>query len=224
MSSLNEYVDKIFYINMDADTQRREHLLSGFSRHGIHNSERIPGIEPTPEQIKTYNFFGPFGEHKDDPEVIAKYKKGSTGCLLSHQKAIQLAKERGYTKICILEDDIAFDSDFEELFSKYTQILQERNMTFDIFYLSLANWTHCNGNVPDDKGVIHVCSGGHNAYAYILDAKCFDIILANIEYCRIEIDLLYNNLNMHQMLLSYTVVEDMVHVQDFGSNIRTLAE
>ena len=38
---INNYVDRIFYINMDKDVERNENIIKQFKKHDIWNYERI---------------------------------------------------------------------------------------------------------------------------------------------------------------------------------------
>lgn len=92
MININTYVDKIFFINMDKDTERLNALLEQFKKHNITNYERVSGMVVS--DTEGYELMGPF-DNKCDPE---KYKIGSIGCLLTHKKIIEMAKTRGYKK------------------------------------------------------------------------------------------------------------------------------
>jgi len=84
---LGQFIDKIIYINLDKRTDRREEIEKQLDEYGI-SYERFPAI------------YHPFG---------------IVGCTQSHQAVLRLAKERGYKRVWILEDDFQFLHSREEM-------------------------------------------------------------------------------------------------------------
>lgn len=97
---LDNYFDRIFYINLAKDVERNSRMLEEFSKYNITNFERVEGVvyDSIPERSVWRNFIKP-GD---------KYILGSLGCRDSHLKVVRLAKERGYKRVLIFEDDIIF--------------------------------------------------------------------------------------------------------------------
>ena len=83
---MSHNIDKIFYINLDKRTDRRDEIEYELAKCGI-KAERFTGIY---------------------------YKPGIVGCGKSHLAVIKLAKERGYKNVLILEDDFTFEVSKEE--------------------------------------------------------------------------------------------------------------
>ena len=76
-------LDKIFFINLDHRTDRLSEIREELESRGLAElSERFPAIRH---------------------ETI-----GGVGCGRSHIEVLKLAKERGYSRILILEDDFMF--------------------------------------------------------------------------------------------------------------------
>jgi GR25 family glycosyltransferase involved in LPS biosynthesis len=62
-------------------------------------------------------------------------KAGSAGCCLSHRKAIKLARDRGFKRILLLEDDADFkDSLTDEMDDFLGRFIQDDNV-WDMLYL-----------------------------------------------------------------------------------------
>ena len=120
--TFDSYFDKIFYINLTRDTDRNEHMLREFEKCGIKNFERVEAIAlielPGPDAYR--NFI-----KKDH-----KYIVGGLSCRVSHLKCIQLAKERNYTKVLILEDDVSFPGNPNWLLEKNQATLHEWDMLY----------------------------------------------------------------------------------------------
>jgi GR25 family glycosyltransferase involved in LPS biosynthesis len=170
--NINEYFDKIFYLNLDKDTSRNESILNQFKELNITNFERVPGVEiiniPLREHYR--NFI------KDN----FKYIKGQLGCREAHLKAIQIAKSRGYSKILILEDDITF--------------LENPGALLDI-----NQWLHNDWDMLYFGGLVEpffrnqiVC-----AHAYGVNSTVFDDILQMGVASGMEIDNFYAKVIQH---------------------------
>jgi hypothetical protein len=95
---INKYFDKIFYINLAKDVDRKNNLLSQFNKFGITNFERMEGVSYT--QVPDKNLWRNFNKTDD------KYVLGQLGCRAAKLNIIKLARDRGYSKILIFEDDI----------------------------------------------------------------------------------------------------------------------
>lgn len=78
---MSNYIDKIFYINLDKRIDRREEIENELKQKGL-EGERYSAMY-TPHS-------------------------GIVGCGYSHLNVLKLAKERGYKNVLILEDDFEF--------------------------------------------------------------------------------------------------------------------
>ena len=170
--NINEYFDKIFYLNLDKDTSRNESILNQFKELNITNFERVPGVEIIDIPLREHyrNFI------KDN----FKYIKGQIGCREAHLKAIQIAKSRGYSKILILEDDITF--------------LENPGTLLDI-----NQWLHNDWDMLYFGGLVEpffrnqiVC-----AHAYGVNSTVFDDILQMGVASGMEIDNFYAKVIQH---------------------------
>jgi GR25 family glycosyltransferase involved in LPS biosynthesis len=170
--SIDTYFDKIFYINLRRDTFRNEHIISQFRRFEIMNYERIEAIELSelPSVDKYRNFI------KND----SKYIIGSLSCRISHLKCIRIAKERGYSRILILEDDIEFLENPHQLLTQNQEILNDWDM---LYFGGLIEPFFRNQIV-----------GG---YAYAVKNTLFDDIINMAESSGMEIDNFYAKIIQH---------------------------
>jgi GR25 family glycosyltransferase involved in LPS biosynthesis len=101
-----EDIDKVFYINLENRTDRKELIEKEFEEYGITNYER-------------------FNAHT--------HTNGLVGCGMSHQSVLKIAKERKYKRVLIFEDDFTFlvpKNEFEENMNKL------KNVNFDVCFLS----------------------------------------------------------------------------------------
>jgi hypothetical protein len=170
---LDNYFDKIFYINLKRDVERNSRILEDFSKYNINNFERVDGViyDSIPDRNLWRNF------NKSDE----KYVIGSLGCRDSHLKVISIAKERKYKRILILEDDIRFVVNPNRL--------EFPNMDWDMLYLGGMLEPHFRNQI--------VC-----AFAYGLSERIYDDILNMAIPSGMEIDNFYAKILQHMSLNS----------------------
>ena len=112
---------KIFYINLDKNTDKREHMESLFPE-----AERFSGIYGAHETPQTISYIA--DRTWRDPVLNRRLTNGEVGCILSHIKLWKKCIELNQP-ILILEDDvIALDSNWKEKIQKYFY-------SFDLLYV-----------------------------------------------------------------------------------------
>lgn len=170
--TFDTYFDKIFYINLNRDVQRNESIIAQFNKFGITNYERIEAIElkELPSQEKYRNFI----------KTDFKYTIGQLSCRASHIKCIELAKERNYSKVLILEDDIAFLNNPNHLLTQNSRTLNE----WDMLYFGGLIEQHFRNQI--------VC-----AHAYGVKQTLYDDIINIGESSGMEIDNFYAKIIQH---------------------------
>lgn len=178
--NVNEYFDKILYINMDRDVSRNRSMLDQFEKLGITNFHRIEGsaLISLPQPISHRNFI------KNDE----KYVRGQLGCRQSHLNAIQYAKNQGYQRVLILEDDAEFLVDPSELLTINQEILNDWDM---LYFGGMIE--------PFFRNQI-VCS-----HAYGVAANLYDDILEMGPHSGMEIDNFYAKVIQH-MSYNHTAI------------------
>jgi len=106
--TMSHYIDKIFYINLDKRTDRREEIENELKNYEL-DAERYP--------------------------AILNEASGIVGCSKSHLNVLKLAKERGYKNVLILEDDFEFIVSKEEFEDSLAQFF-ESGLDYDVVMLS----------------------------------------------------------------------------------------
>ena len=178
--NINEYFDKILYINMDKDVSRNLSMIQQFEKFGITNFQRIAGSDliTLSEPISYRNFI------KNDE----RYIKGQLGCRRAHLNAVKYAKSHGYKRVLILEDDIEFLVDPNELLTINQEILNDWDM---LYFGGLIE--------PFFRNQI-VC-----AHAYGVSENLYDDILEMGEHSGMEIDNFYAKVIQH-MSYNHTAI------------------
>lgn len=169
---IDEYFDKVFYINLERDRARNSKMLEQFKQFGITNFERVEGvIRPHIPHMREWRNF-----NKSDE----KYIIGGVGCRDAHLKCIELAKSRDYSRVLILEDDALFLQDPNVLLTQNRGILND----WDLLYFG--------GLVePFFRNQI-VC-----LHAYAVKNSLFDNILQMAVSSGMEIDNFYAKILQH---------------------------
>ena len=164
--------DNIFIINLSRRTDRKKLMEKKLSQANITKYEFIDGFDGQELYIKEK-----FLTYKNHTNIISS---GHFACLLSHIKAIKLAKKRKYSSIMILEDDVYFCNEFLD---KLTKLLVPY---YDMLYL---------GGIISKKKLFYTNWTKYNkimgAYGYILNNTMYDIILIQLEKLAEYIDVFY---------------------------------
>lgn len=139
-------LDRVFFINLDHRTDRLSEIEGELASHGLlHICERFPGI---------YH------------ETI-----GGVGCTQSHIEVLKLAKERGYGRVLILEDDFMFTvskDDFQEKIDKLDDI------EFDVCMLSYNLMNYAES--PQHSFLYKVLEA-QTASGYIVNSHYYDELI-----------------------------------------------
>jgi len=113
MYKLNNYFDRIFIINLEKRTDRKQHCE---------------------EQMKLHNFTAEFIDAIDGKDLKGNnYMTGpEQGCYLSHRKVWEIVLKENISNALIVEDDFEFHPDFNFLFPKMYEKIPS---TYDLLYL-----------------------------------------------------------------------------------------
>jgi len=124
---METFPPNILYINLDHREDRKWHIVSQLNQLGMHSFERFPAVKTT---------------------------NGAVGCGISHIKCLELAKERGWDMVTIIEDDF-------------------KCIKPDVFNKSLSNFwkNHKKDGIEWDVLLL----GGNNCPPYIQ--------LKKVDYC-----------------------------------------
>ncbi len=204
--SIDSYFDKVLYINMPGDKAREDALLTQLGRWNIRNVQRVDGVKVNagmvpPERYRKFI--------KRDP----KYVQGQLGCAEAHINAVKLAKQQGWKRVLILEDDVEILQDPNRILNQNAGILDDWDM---LYFGGLVE--------PEFRNQI-VCT-----HAYALDSRLYDDIIYMARASGMEIDNFYAKILQH-MSYNHNQVgkwrirriepfNQIVQNKQHGSNIR----
>lgn len=169
MNNLFSFFDKICYINMDKDLDRKIELENLFSKYNI-ISERIPAIKLSLPESEIITMNGGV-QCTRLPERLP-YLAAARGTTLSHLNAISLAKYKKLKNVLILEDDVMFSDNILQDLNYCLEDLKKVN--WDIFFLG-CNPVEKFYQVTDS---ISKCGGGvYMSHAYAVNHTFYDKLL-----------------------------------------------
>jgi glycosyl transferase family 25 len=154
---LNEYFDKIYCINIDRRNDRWESCLKEFGKHQL-IVERFSAIDGN---VDNHNLGYPY-----DNELAGA---------VSHLNVIKKAKELGLKRILILEDDVIFHDDLNNLFGEYVKNIPRDCDAF------LFGGNHVGGTlVINDK--VRKVYRSYALHAYGVNQNSFEFIINYMEH------------------------------------------
>jgi glycosyl transferase, family 25 len=166
------------YINLDDRPDRRAEAEREFAKHGI-NATRVSAIKGNPTTLPT-------------PRGLP----GEVGCALSHMKCVQLAKDSGWDKVVIYEDDVEFRENYTNLFSFY---LSEVPDDWDMIYIGGNHWgrdlslKHCPKLTKVTENV-YKTTHTLTTHAYILRDTVYDEVIKHLSTAYMPVDVMYSDL------------------------------
>ena len=134
-----------FYINLSERTEKNKDTTNELKRFGIREPNRFEAIT---------------------------HEIGIVGCVKSHIKCIELAKERGYPFICIFEDDVVF-RDIEKC---RTMINKYIDYDYDVLYIGCSVLNNKYEFITEELIRVNIA---YTTHAYIVKSHYYDTILNN---------------------------------------------
>jgi len=122
---MKKYFDKIYCINLDRRNDRWDQTIKELNKWGFSDVERYSAID---------------GNTIDRTKYNSTLNNGELGLVLTNINIINEAKEHGFKRILILEDDIVFTSEIERI-SDYINLLPK---DCDMLYFGGNHNTHMN--------------------------------------------------------------------------------
>jgi len=170
------------YINLARRTDRRAEFEAGCARLGL-SVERFPAIAHSTPAI---------------------------GCALSHINALKLARDRGYERICIFEDDFEFLVSREE----YDAVLAAIPPEADVVMLGWYLYTTQPYNETFGRALDATTGSG-----YIVTRKFYDVLIATLEE---GVQLFQANLHQFDAVAKYSIDQYWRRIQPKSLWLHTL--
>lgn len=192
---LNDYFDRIFCINLDSRPDRWNQAQQEFTKHSI-DVERISGIDGSKMNL-------------DFPSEI---KEGAVGCALSQFFAIKYAKQLNLRDFLLLEDDIEFHENINELFSEY---ISEVPFDWDMLYLG---GQHFHGmNLQKVSEHVYKCEYTLAAHSVAFKHTVFDRFIDKLIDITKPCDIHYAE--SHKEINAYVIIPHLTWQRESYSDI-----
>ena len=176
---MNTYFDRIYVLNLDRRPDRWLAMKKSLDKLGIYNYERFSAtdgsLSPHYHEWKHYSRM-PLTRHE-----LIKYKRkaigsaGSWAILKASYRMLRDAKERGFKRILVLQDDLLFHKNFLEEFAKMPNYIKE---DWKLLYLGATqhNWQR----VLQSKHFYYPAGTADGAFAVGIDGSIFDELMKEI--------------------------------------------
>lgn len=173
-TKLWDLIDAVLVINLDDRPERWSQLLvetEDFVPEGkIHRIPAIRGADLTGYGVRPW-----FRGRKRDATWAAR-----GGCVLSHRKALETARDAGWGMVLVLEDDVTFTAALREISERLGSALA--SCEWDLCYLGYTDpsppWSN-SASLGSDRFLARVF-GCNCAHAYILKSEARDWILRHM--------------------------------------------
>lgn len=204
---IQEFVDGGFYINLDHRKDKNEVMV---------NQLKSLGLNEFIERFSAVAAFDTIDYRVTDNEKMFLLGKATSQ---SHKNIIQIAKDRNYKNVLVLEDDALFHNN-DIAISIIEKSLDELSKIedWDVFFLG-ANLHDKELNLQSDHLV--KCDCCISSHAYILNGKCFDKVLSNGFDKPFDVMDIFLNNQFKNKYITYpaTVIQRGGNVTDLGGHM-----
>lgn len=204
---IQDFVGGGFYINLDHRKDKNDVMV---------NQLKNLGLDGFIERFSAVAAFDTIDYRVTDNEKMFLLGKATSQ---SHKNVIQIAKERGYKNVLVLEDDALFYKN-EIAISIIEKSLDELSKIedWDVFFLG-ANLHDKELNLQSNHLI--KCDCCISSHAYILNEKCFDSILSNGFDKPFDVMDIFLNNNFKNKYITYpaTVIQKGGNITDLGGHI-----
>jgi len=133
-----EFIDQIYIISLTRCVNRRELCIKQLESLKIERYEFVDAVDTTGSSDDKCNvLYEEVTANMDKNFIKHNFQRGAMGCLLSHLKVVELAKQRNQKRILILEDDFLLINNFYMNFNDHVKSLPE---DWDFVYLGKKQW------------------------------------------------------------------------------------
>lgn len=170
--TLWQAVDGVVLINLDSRADRRDAFMENVGCHiPPQKLRRLSAV--LGRDLPGYGQAPWFAERTGER---AGYWAGVAGCTLSHRNAIRLAKEEGWRRVLILEDDVV-PTPQEGAAELLGRALQQLHGPYALYWGYNRPVPH-GSRFMDGQGIgLWRVDGALAAHAYMLSAEVYDLLL-----------------------------------------------
>ena len=208
-SKINTFFNKVYIITIDKDRKRWQQMYFNLRKFGIYNYKKVLGENINLTSIPKHEVNMLREKHLMNN---ANYVKGFLSCKRAHWRIIKEAYEKNYDSILILEDDVIFKDNMEELFNKAIDQLKDNE--WDMLYFS---GRHDNPTIMYNDNLMRL-TGSLGAFAYAINKTLIRILYVSLIKNGCEVDTYYKEA-IHPRFRCYSVYPHIVTCDPNTSNI-----
>lgn len=170
MSSVNEFFDKVYYINLARRPDRLAHITSQLDTCKIH-AQRIEAIDGA---HSTFSCVPSVNVNKKKVTLLGHSKISSfeAGLIATHKFILIDALKNNYDSILILEDDAVFSPSFTEGFNR---VALDMPSNWDVIYLGAL---HGGPNIKKYSSHLNIAVDVLGCHAIGIRSTVFERLLA----------------------------------------------
>eukprot|EP01137_Pigoraptor_chileana_P018037 Opistho-2@76934 len=181
---VNDYFDRVFYVNFNKDENKRDRMRAQFQSHGI-TAERFPLLDPRDPAVAREHY-------KYMREPLTTYEtrrhqrkllenKWYFAYLKTCAKLIAVARQRGYRRILLTGDNVLFHKSFNAEFDRKVRLIPDDR--WRVLYLGASQFTWTDVSltwIPELQNEFYHPLLTDGSFAVGLDSSVFDILLFEI--------------------------------------------
>jgi len=172
--------DTVIAISLERRKDRRNRLEKHLKERGFKNVYYLPAFDGgkiTPGVVSIVPPHRPYFSFKDEltRTPTNKLNRFQIGCTISHITALKVAKMLGSTTALIVEDDVEFVENIQEVL----QNVETEVKDLDWEHIYLGGRVRKNWGAPDQEKITeHLYTSGYTdgLHAYLVNGKGFDKI------------------------------------------------
>ena len=174
---MNNFFDHIYCINLDKRTDRWEDCVKQFNKHNL-SVERFSAIDGV------------------NIENTTNLKPGELGLLRTHISIINDAKKNNYKNILILEDDVEFMGNLNEIFDSV------KNQIPNDWVMLYLGGNHVGGCLQISENIFKIFHS-YAIHSFAIKSELFDLIINGLPNYKKPVDVFYAEL--HSLFPSYVI-------------------
>jgi len=139
------------------------------------------------------------------------FKPGEIACTMSHIKALQIAKEKQWPYLIVLEDDIILAEDFEKRIKFLFKIIP-----FNWEHVYLSGIPHPGSNIPPNLSYANIIPSVFTecTHSMIINNIVYDKVIDKLSLFETTTDDIYGHMLFSKQLISYTYYPFVTYPKD----------
>lgn len=202
ISPLNKVAKEVYVINLDRRDDRWATMSNELNLHGI-SSTRWSAVDGKTIQ-------GP--HHMKHPDMPGEKIKGAVGALRSHRSIVEDAQRKGHDTICVMEDDLILQPNFND---RFTTLIKSAPSNWDLLYLG-CHWHGLPQPVAVGRNIFKLkCFG---MFGVLIKKRAYSLILSSTADESMPVDDCFVK-RIQPRLNVYTTIPFLVKVRPDYSDI-----